>query len=201
MGTLYMQYPQQLEPQDAYVEFDLEGGECSYSYNPEIGNAVPAKVWHGQTIRLSVNPEADTDALDRLLESEEWLTLLQEVRGDYDEQWDGSNYTAKVGEQGEAALAQMETMLADLPTIPVWSADDWLSGVTSYDPKTGLTSIEGVVVTPDNLDTLIAKNPSVQEGGDGVVRIDGIEEYLERLATDNQAILDEQADEDEDEDE
>lgn len=53
-APLYHQYPQQSQPQPAYIEI-TEDGDVSAGYSGEIGGAVPMAVWHHRTLRVPVH--------------------------------------------------------------------------------------------------------------------------------------------------
>ena len=58
VAPLYEVYPQQLQPQSAYLEFDPAADELALEadYSGEIGGGVPANVWDGLIQRFSVSP-------------------------------------------------------------------------------------------------------------------------------------------------
>jgi hypothetical protein len=184
--NLYKIYPGQTDPQPAFVAIRLEDGNVSYDWDGEIGGAVPADVWHGRVQRLPLDPAVDTEALDRLLESEAWQCHLQAVLEDSEITWDGSNLVGQLGPEAKAALEAMRELLDKLPTVEVWQAENWLSMVSTH--KDGLTYIEGEIVLPENLEAFMAKYPA-EVTSDPPVYVYGMAEYLEQLAEANAATL------------
>ena len=185
-ANLYHIYPGQTDPQPAFVAIDLETGKVGYDWNGEIGNAVPAEVWHGRVQRLRLDPAVDTEALDRLLESEAWNSHLRALLEDSEIVWNASNRVGQLGPRATAALEAMQELLDELPTIEVWRAEDWLRMVTTY--KDGLTYIDGELVLPENLEDFIKAYPA-EVTSDPPVYVYGMAEYLEQLAEANAATL------------
>ena len=185
-ANLYKIYPGQTDPQPAFVAIRLEDGNVSYDWDGEIGGAVPAGVWHGRVLRLRLDPAVDTEALDRLLESEAWKSHLKTLLEDSEIVWDGSNWVGQLGPEAAAALEAMQELLDELPTVEVWRAEDWLRGVTRH--KDGLTYIDGELVLPENLEDFVAEYPD-EVTLEGPVYVYGMAEYLERLAEANAAAL------------
>jgi len=185
-ANLYHIYPGQTDPQPAFVAIDLETGKVGYDWNGEIGNAVPAEVWHGRVQRLRLDPAVDTEALDRLLESEAWNSHLRALLEDSEIVWNASNRVGQLGPRATAALEAMQELLDGLPTIEVWRAEDWLRMVTTY--KDGLTYIDGELVLPENLEAFLEKYPAEVES-DPPVYVYRMAEYLEQLAEANAAAL------------
>lgn len=53
-GRLLKQYPGQISPQPIVADvYSDSRGEVYVHYNPEIGNAVPADVYHRETLRFT----------------------------------------------------------------------------------------------------------------------------------------------------
>jgi hypothetical protein len=185
-ANLYKIYPGQTDPQPAFVEIDLDTGDVTYDWNGEIGNAVPADVWHERVLCLNLDPAVDTDALEELLESEAWQSYLQTVLEDSEIVWDGSNLVGRLGPEAKTALEAMQNLLNDLPTIEVWQAENWLR--LAITRKDGLTYIDGKLILPENLETFIAEYPD-EDTLENPVYVYGMAEYLEKLAEENAAAL------------
>jgi len=185
-ANLYHIYPGQTDPQPAFVAIDLETGKVGYDWDGEVGGAVPAEVWHGRVLRLHLDPAVDTEALDKLLESEAWNSHLRALLEDSDIVWDGSNRVGQLGPEAKAALEAMQTLLDELPTVEVWQAEDWLRGVIGY--RDGLNYIDGELVLPENLEAFVAEYPD-EVTLEGPVYVYGMEEYLTQLAEANAQAL------------
>lgn len=188
MNKLYKKYPGEFEPQPAFVEIDLEKEEVRYDYNP--GSGVPLNVFHGRAIWLKVDARVNTEALDKLLESQEWKELLQTVFEDSEIVWNGSNHVGRTGRRAEAALQRMEELLAELPIIEVWEAEEWLSLVLSRDNQTGLWLIQGNPIRLENIEELLEEFPEELEDPPGKpIYVYRLHEYLMELAEENEKIL------------
>ncbi len=180
-APLYLKYPRQTSAQDAYIEIELGGNSTPQaSPNYEIGNAVPFDVWHNRTIRISVDNSVDGDALDELLSSERFAELVAIARADYATEWDGNNYVGRLTNAGEEALDEIQELADDLPTLNVWSPDDWINAVLKTTPE-GLYALDGVVITEKNLAQLLDEYR--EEEGDNV--IPGLHDLIRYYAEQN----------------
>jgi hypothetical protein len=105
---LYHKYPGQYHAQDAYLEItEDEYGEVSVAVgvNMEIGNAVPAKVWHGVDIRIGIPNLLSQGEIDALLE--EVKPIAETIIANSKVEWDGSNIVRNflfLGEETKMAL-------------------------------------------------------------------------------------------------
>lgn len=100
-APLYCRYPTQIQSQPAYVSLNLETGEIDADYSGEIGNAVPANVWHGLVRRYPINPQLTGAQVGELLDR--LLPTLQRVLDGSSIEWDGNNYVGRLDENAEAA--------------------------------------------------------------------------------------------------
>lgn len=128
VDELYCHYHGQSEPQNVYVELDLDGGALYAAYNPEPGNAVPMAVWHGRTRRWRLPAILTGPGANRVLE--EIAPLAQQVLDGADITWDGSNNVAVLDENAhtaaEAIAAELGGIDADCDSnpdvLPIWDA-------------------------------------------------------------------------------
>lgn len=123
-APLFHQYPRQTNPQSAFVELS-ETGEVSADWNGEIGNGVPAAVWHGCDLRFPVASSVAGPALADYLEGEEGRSLLSRIHQGHSVEWDGSNHVGRLDEDASAAREELEAALrevdqADVQPIPIW---------------------------------------------------------------------------------
>lgn len=118
-------YPQQFNPQPAYVEL-TENGEVSADWSGEIGNSVPMSVWHDRTLRMTVAHNVNGPALADYLESPEALALLETIHAGHEVDWDGNNYVGTLTEEARAALERLEDVLRGFETVEIWTANDYL---------------------------------------------------------------------------
>ena len=67
LHPLYHHYDGQFEAQTAYVELDLRDGELRADWDAEVGNGVPADVWHGLRRRYGIINILTTEEINTLL--------------------------------------------------------------------------------------------------------------------------------------
>lgn len=92
------QYQNQCAPQTAFLEFDpASDGELilTADYSGEIGNAVPASVWHSRILRFHISPYTTGTALRELRKDQRLLGMLDTLRKGYEEVWNGNNYVGR----------------------------------------------------------------------------------------------------------
>jgi hypothetical protein len=125
-GDLYHQYPRQSNPQPCYVELDCRTGELTADYNSEIGNAVPASVYHGHTRRWAI-PILGADAANELLQA--IAPLAERVLAGYDSVWNGNNLVAELTPGAADAIDRIqaaceETFDDESGGLEAWEADE-----------------------------------------------------------------------------
>lgn len=111
---VYKKYPNQTNPQQAFIEIELESGEVRADYNPEIGNAVPEYYWNGRAVRIPINPYCDGNALANFITSEEIQALVVRILNGARWEWNGSNNVGHINEDAEAAVAELELAAQDI---------------------------------------------------------------------------------------
>ena len=92
------QYQGQCFPQPAYLELDpMLAGEIvlTADYSGEIGNGVPMNVWHNLILRFGIPSQVTLKALNTLKKDEDFIRMLEQLREDYDQVWNGNNYVGK----------------------------------------------------------------------------------------------------------
>jgi transcriptional regulator with XRE-family HTH domain len=105
---LYRHYDGELEPQPAYIELDLKAGKLYADYDSEIGNGKPATVHHGFDRRYRI-PVLTAEAANRVLH--EIAPLADRILADWEEDWDGNNMIAVLGEDAQAAEEEIREHL------------------------------------------------------------------------------------------
>jgi len=127
VAALYCHYSRQTQPQDCHLELDLETGELSADYNAEIGNAVPAPVWHGVVRRWGI-PCLTAAAANELMA--EIAPIAQRVLDGASVEWDGSNWIGKLDADAAVAEEGAEQLAGgcDGDTVCAVDACDWLDG-------------------------------------------------------------------------
>lgn len=93
-GRLMCQYQGQSKPQGRYIEVEADG-RLDITYNAEIGNAVPAPVWHGIIRRICGPWTTKAEAREFIAENRSLFQTLVDGMG---ERWDGNNYVGTLTE-------------------------------------------------------------------------------------------------------
>lgn len=127
LAPLFHRYPQQTEPQSAFIEI-TEEGTVSADWNGEIGNAIPCTVYHGRTLRVAVSPRAKGADLARYL-SGDGLPLLERVHQGHRVEWDGSNNVGHLDEDAAQAFQELEGALQEMPEAIVWPVAEYLQAL------------------------------------------------------------------------
>ena len=136
-APLYNQYPGQCQPQPAYVSLD-EDGTVSVDWSGEIGNAVPASVWHGRDVRLSISPYASSAGIRRLFDDSEFRALVDQYYAGHSVEWRNGNNVGRLTDDARDALDKLERFADEWFREPdhldnVCSAGEWLSGADLSD--------------------------------------------------------------------
>lgn len=105
---LYCRYDGQSEAQDVYIELDLHEGKLFADYTAQIGSGIPGSVYHGFDRRYSI-PVLTAAAANRVMR--EIAPLANRILADWEEVWDGHNMVAELGEDAQAAEAEIEEHL------------------------------------------------------------------------------------------
>lgn len=125
-APLYYHYDGQCNSQPAYLEM-TEDGAVSVDYSGEIGNAVPAYVWHRRTLRWAIPNCLSPTGIDQLMDDVQ--VELQTIHDGHSVEWDGSNHvgrlTPEASEIGER-LGQRLYECEDYERIAIWDAAEWL---------------------------------------------------------------------------
>ena len=126
IAPLFKVYPQQLQPQPAYLEFDPEADELALEadYSGEIGGAVPENVWNGLIQRFDISPRVLRSEIETLADDEKLAALLERVKAGFSsDPYDGASYT----DDAKEAISAVEDLLRGLDEAEVWDADDWVT--------------------------------------------------------------------------
>lgn len=98
---LFRHYEGQSEAQPAYIELDLREGVLLADYNAEIGNGQPFSVFHGFDRRYGI-PVLTAKAANEVMH--EIAPLAERILSDWEEQWNGSNHIARLGQDAEEEI-------------------------------------------------------------------------------------------------
>jgi hypothetical protein len=129
---LVVKYQSQINPQDVVIDLDLESGELSARYNPEIGNSVLEAVWNGRIREWGLNrftypaAEAMNDYLEDI------KPLAEIILNDSAVKWDSSNHVGVMGQEAREAEDRIinSLMNADFTElIEITDSYSWLDGI------------------------------------------------------------------------
>jgi hypothetical protein len=127
---VYLHYPNQTNPQGAFIAIDLHAYVVWADSNGEIGNAVPTAVFNGVIQRIPISPYCDGDSLADFLESEEVKVLFQRILDGSDvhrnHQYNLVGYLDGDAIDAEETLARLAE---GITKNSVWNASDYLEGV------------------------------------------------------------------------
>jgi hypothetical protein len=174
---LFCHYSGQYNIQDAVLTLDLEDGELTAQYNPEIGTGIPASVYHGRTRWIPLPGPLTNEAANALLE--EAAPLAQRILDGSDIDWDGNNHVATLdadAHQAEEDLVELAGSYDD-PSYLIGEVEaaDWFS---EGDEPAGVTADS----TDDELATIGAREAAAARTcGAGVTIVAGMVAYLTAL--------------------
>ncbi len=178
---LFCRYRPQDQPQPCHVSLDLEDGELTAAYNPQVGPpyGIPKSVYERRVLWQAI-PCLTAVAANRLLE--EVAPTAQRILAGATIEWDGSNHIGVLDDAAQVAYDELadacdpERFDPD-DEVSAWDADDWFNG--SHDD-----TIERLGITADTTDEDIARIAE-QEADDakdtahsGYVVLHGAEPYL-----------------------
>jgi len=168
-APLYSQYPQQINPQPAYICLYEDGRVCA-DYSGEIGNARPADEWHGRTLTWRITPFLTGRAVGNLLMSEPVKGLLERVHAGHDSEWNGNNFVGTLTDDAQAAFERLERIFEEEEEdIEVWNVEDWLFNscrLADHWPAGDMDldmAVSGVEETLTDTDKVIELNGDIEE--------------------------------------
>jgi hypothetical protein len=103
---VYCKYPQQCEPQPAFITLNLENGDLDADYSGEIGNAVTSRVWHNIVLRFAINPESTADQVEKIINDNS--EAFQKILDGSEVVWDGNNNVGRLNEEAKAIREQLD---------------------------------------------------------------------------------------------
>ncbi|MFI5621543.1 hypothetical protein [Streptomyces sp. NPDC051567] len=101
---LFRHFTSRSQAQPAYIELDLREASLLADYDSSVSNDVPRSVLHGFERRYPV-PVLTAAAANRLMG--ELLPLAGRVLADWTQEWDGDQYRAVLGDDAQAAEAEI----------------------------------------------------------------------------------------------
>lgn len=125
---LFHHYDGQILPQPAFVELDLNTGEVDAIISGEIGNAMPADVWHGVRRRYPINCKLNAnqvfDAITTVQADLQAVYSGSEVVLNDSTNWIGQLDSS--AQEAEERLAALYEVGADIEGSLTTSIADWL---------------------------------------------------------------------------
>lgn len=178
---LHCHYGGRHETQDCYLALDLEDGELTCAYNPEIGSGIPKSVWAGRAIRWTI--PCLTDAAANMLMAKA-QGYAQQIVDDTEIEWDGDDYVGRPGPDAAFAAEQIadlcipdnwgpETLVAE------YDAGDWYhnEGTADAVARLGLTA-DTTDQQIDDMANAEVEEAKALDGNDGYVILTGVEDWL-----------------------
>lgn len=109
-GSLALRYPGQFKYQPVIMDI-YPNGTVDVKANPEIGNAVPANVFHSLVIRVSLpGVSIQTEARDFYAEH---IKLIHRISAGMGEKWDGNNTVGTLTDDAREALEELRYLAAN----------------------------------------------------------------------------------------
>lgn len=161
-SEIYKKYPGQTSPQDVYIYWDTARNRLDCSYNAEIGNAVPMRVWEKKDLRWAI-PLLKIGACNRLMnEIATAIAVTPEAAS-----------MSAIDEQVEELIGNLELDDSD-DCLSVWDAGDYfaLSNPADLGIKPSMTDRE-IATLADDLEEEALEHHEVDV-------LDGIERYIRR---------------------
>ena len=178
LHPLYRQYPGQSAPQPAYVTLDCRALTLSADYSGEIGNAVPAAVYHGHVREWGVESDLSAQEIADLLN--QVAPLAGRGVAGYVADWDGHNYVGCLDEDAQEAENAAAQLCGELQTEydGVWDAAEWLDGIGG---KAAQAEELGIQATSSDAELVEIAERLEAEAGEEGISLDGAAEYLQAL--------------------
>ncbi|MFF1284328.1 helix-turn-helix domain-containing protein [Streptomyces sp. NPDC058299] len=186
---LHRHYDGETGAQPAYIELDLREGTLHADYDSEIGSAVPFSVYHGFERRYGI-PVLTAEAANRVLR--EIAPLAERILADWEEEWDGNNMVAHLGEDAQAAEEEIEDKLGSnlsAGDLGHFAPDD---RVTEWDLDGAVngSEVDDYGITADTTDARLEEieqqilSDLAACGEGSVVVCHGLDDYLKELRDD-----------------
>jgi hypothetical protein len=177
--SLFHQYPGQNEPQQVYVELDLEDGRLEVDWDGEIGNAVPAPVYHRRVLRWYLWKIPTAGGSNELVEK--ITPLAQRVLDGASVEWDGNNMSGTFTQDAQDAIDEIEGIVdgwfdeftARVEPVDAW---DWIDGNDDDLGVTADSSDEDLKRIAEEI-----RSGASPETDGGYVVIVGLTDYLEEV--------------------
>ncbi len=153
VDQLFHKYTDRERPQECHIELDLETGEMSADYNPEVGDggsrAMPISVFLGRTRRWSIPILSDT-AANRLMQ--DIAPLARRVLAGATIEWDGNNDVGRLDTDAQDAEDEIRAICD--PENGDWEDQDQVCEIEAGDWTLDMVAetIERLELTADSTD-------------------------------------------------
>jgi hypothetical protein len=177
LPVLYHRYPNQTQAQPCYVELDCAARRLQADWNGEVGNAVPADVWHGHRRRYAIpclRPAPANALLDRI------APLAARVCDGYRSRWNGSDHVACFTEDAEDAERQIRALCEGADpegAVKVWDASEWFRGIGPEDRQRAELGIDADT-TDEELDSIAVREMAEAQASGECHWIDGLDNHM-----------------------
>lgn len=170
-APIYNRYPGQIWPQDAYIEIDCEDQTICAESDPEIGGAVPERVWNNRAQRIEVTKYLSAWAVNELLDS--LAPLAERVIAGFSAEWRNGNYRGEYDADAFSALDEIRRVCAATGAdIDVMEADDFLEPLSADDLRIRVAECGSVLATAEDYVGSAVPDKIVIDGGiDAVIEI------------------------------
>ncbi|KXS55418.1 MAG: hypothetical protein AWU57_197 [Marinobacter sp. T13-3] len=102
-APLHRHYQGQINPQPAFMTLDLSTGEVDAMVSGEIGNGMPADVWHGVRRRYPIRGNLTNDQIVECLNDSELKDALQTIYDNAEVVMQDTNWVGKLNATAEQA--------------------------------------------------------------------------------------------------
>ena len=178
LHPLYHKYQQEIEGQPAYVELDVRTGSLYADWDAEVGNGVPADVWHGLRRRYGIINILTTDEINTLLT--ELAPIAQRIVDGTDIQSDGLQDRPVLSEQAQAAEEELTDVCRAAGTTSIGIIDAAMYyGEVSTAHLHDVTAQVKADTTDEQLSALVEE--AQLDGRTDGATITGLDEYFEEL--------------------
>src|SRR5689334_13481078 len=110
-AALHCHYPTQNDPQPCCLILDLEDGDLTATYNPNIDGGVTTREWNGIVRSWSI-PCLTAASANRLID--DVAPIAQRILDGATVEWDGSNHVGRLNADASEAAEELATTLAAL---------------------------------------------------------------------------------------
>ena len=119
--TSWNRYPGQCQAQPAYLEI-RESGDIYCSWDGQIGNAKPARVWFDIDIRFPVSNELDEKQIEELIKEVE--PLAKELLDKTEVAWDGNNHRRKIKGEAQEIYDRIQVICEEMEPDDTYCDDE-----------------------------------------------------------------------------